>query len=261
MLKLLAILCLLSTPVLAAPHLTFEENFTNFVNSPDGSQGWMTTFPYGPPNSPQARTLASNNEAECYSDSSVGVNPFIAMPHKLTINANPSSGNICNLPYTSGLITTYSLFAQTYGTYEITAKLPKGQGLWPAFWFLPSSNLYTAELDAFEVLGNDPTTLYFTTHGSDINGNWSTNFQTLHVMDLSAAFHVYTLHWGPKNITLSIDHTVVGQAPTPYSMNQPMYMLLNLAVGGVGSWPGPPNVDTLFPAQYIIKNVRVWSNE
>ena len=259
--------CLVGAAVLAAPlsacaaKPAFVDGFNHFVESPDGSRGWMTTYPYGPP---ATRTLPGNNEAECYMDSSVGFNPFADSGGILTIAASPAAGsNFCGLPYNSGLITTYRSFAQLYGVFTIRAKLPAGQGLWPAWWFLPADNSYSSELDAFEVLGSDPSSLYFTLHGCYDSAapdgcGWNSISQKLAVQDTSAAFHVYTMVWSPQTVTLEMDGTQIATAPTPFSMNKPMYMLINLAVGGQGSWPGPPNSQTPFPALMQVDYVRVW---
>ena len=241
---------------MTAPVLVFDDEFKTFVSSPDGSQGWMTSFPYG---GEAARTLSGNNEAEYYSDSSVGENPFSDKNGVLSItasNAAPGS-NPYNLPYDSGIITTYKSFAMTYGLFEVRAELPAGQGLWPAFWLLPADNQYTAEIDVFEQLGNDPSTIYSTTHGST-NGQWSSDFQTLHVADTSAGFHTYAVNWEPKYTTFFVDGHVVARAPTPASANSPMYILLNLAVGGAGSWPGAAAPGSI-PASLKIAWVRAYA--
>ncbi len=263
MLRHLAFAALLSGaagPVLAATTPSFVESFDTFSSSASGSTGtWMTTYPYGPP---ATRTLPGNHEAECYVDPTVGYNPFSDANGILTMRAWPlksGQSNVCGLPYNSGLITTFHSFSQLYGTFVMRAKLPAGQGLWPAWWFLPASNQYTAELDAFEVLGNDPTTLYFTTHGADASGQWTVDSQALKVPDLSAGSHTYRMTWGPKQVVLSLDGTQIASAPTPASMNTPMYMLINLAVGGSGSWPGPPNASTSFPAEMKIDWVRAYT--
>jgi beta-glucanase (GH16 family) len=248
----------LAAPAMAAGRMTFDDEFTTFVSSPDGSAGWMTAYPY---QGEASRTLSGNNEAEYYSDSSVGVNPFSVHNGVLSIVAAPAApgSNPYNLPYTSGLITTFGSFSQLYGIFKVRAKLPAGQGLWPAFWLLPSSDIYTAELDVFEVLGQVPTTLYATTHGST-GGVWSSDSQTLQVSDTSQHFHVYSVDWEPLSTNFSIDGRVIATAPTPASMNTPMYMLLNLAVGGAGSWPGPPNASTRFPATMSIDWARAFTS-
>ncbi len=239
-----------------APVLVFDDEFNKFVSSPDGSQGWMTALPYG---GDAARTLSGNNEAEYYSDSSVGKNPFSDKNGVLSITASPAApgSNPDNLPYDSGIITSFKSFSMTYGLFEVRAELPAGQGLWPAFWMLPASNQYTSELDVFEQLGNDPSTIYSTTHGAT-NGQWGSDFQTLHVADTSTGFHTYGVNWEPKTITFLVDGHVVATAPTPSSMNTPMYMLLNLAVGGAGSWPGAAASSSI-PASMKIDWVRAYA--
>ena len=108
------------------------------------------------------------------------------------------------------------------------------------------------------MLGNDPTTLYATTHGST-KGVWNTDFQTLKVPDTSASFHTYGVDWEPTTTTFYMDGKAIASAPTPGSMNSPMYMLLNLAVGGKGSWPGSPTASTAFPASLKIDYVRAYA--
>ena len=142
--------------------LRFDDEFNSFVSSPTGTQGWMTQ------GGAYWRTLSSNNEAEYYSDSSVGVNPFSDSNGVLTITAAPGS-NPLGLPYKSGIITTEKSFNFEYGLVEVSAKLPAGNGLWPAIWLLPSSLGWPPEIDIMEMLGGDPTTIYVSTHSGATN--------------------------------------------------------------------------------------------
>ena len=217
----------------------------------------MTTYPYG---GEAARTLTGNNEAEFYSDSSVGENPFSLNNGVLTIAATPAAAgsNPYGLPYDSGVITTNGSFSQTYGYFEVNAKLPDEQGLWPAFWMLPSSNVYTSELDVFEQVDNNPTTLVVTTHGST-NGSWGADSQAVTVPNTGTGFNTYGVDWEPTTTTFYVDGVEVATAPTPASMNNPMYMILNLAVGGQGSWPGSPDSSTSFPADMQINWVHAYA--
>ncbi len=229
---------------------TFDDEFNSFASSADGSTGlWRTTLMN------DDRTLGSNGEEEYYSDSSVGVNPFTLGNGVLTIQAAPAAAgsNALNLPYTSGVITTEDSFNQLYGYFEIDAKMPAGQGLWPAFWLLPASGAWPPELDAFEVLGNDPTTLYFSTHSND----QATQGTTLKVANVSSGYNLYGVMWGPQTVELYINNVEVASMPTPADMNVPMYMLANLAVGGY--WPGDPNSSTAFPADMDINYVRAYA--
>ncbi len=236
-----------STINTSALKLTFLDDFNSFSASPDGSTGlWRTTYDWG------NRTLGSNGEQQYYSDSSVGVNPFSISNGVLDIRAAPG-GNPLNLPYNSGAITTEVSFSQLYGYFEIRAELPAGQGLWPAFWLLPADHSWPPELDIFEVLGNSPTTLYFSTHSSV----QATQGTTLTVADVSKGFHTYGVMWGPQEVDLYIDGIETAAMPTPADMNKPMYMLANLAVGGY--WPGSPNASTPFPADMLIDYVHAYA--
>ena len=153
----------------------------------------MTTYTFGGESS---RTLPGNDEAEYYSDNSVGENPFTVSNGVLSIRASlaPPGSNPYGLPYDSGLITTNGSFNQLYGYFEVRAELPAGKGLWPAFWLLPESADYASELDVFEVLGDNPNTVYQTVHdygGSDTAG------QAFTASNTSTAFHTYGVDWEP----------------------------------------------------------------
>ena len=249
----------LGSPARAAS-LTFDEEFTSFVSSPDGSAGWMTSFPG------ENRSLWSNHDGEWYSDSSEEGppydlnNPFSLKNGILTITAQPWNAPD-SLSYTSGIITTYTSFSQLYGIFSIRAKLPAGQGMWPAFWLLPASNQYTSEIDVFEVLGQAPSVAYVSTHGADSSGNWSSNVQPIQTVNTSDGFHVFSVDWGPQTTTFSIDGKTVSTQATPASMNTPMYMLVNLAVGGQWSWPGPPDATTPMPSTMQVAWVRAYATK
>lgn len=236
--------------------MTFDDEFSTFTSSADGSKGWMTKFPYG---GIAARTLPSNNETEYYSDSSVGVNPFTNKDGILTITAAPAHAGETpagsNLTYTSGLMTTYHSFSQLYGYFEVKAQLPSGAGFWPAFWLLPADNTWPPELDVFEQLGG--STIYQSVHTNVGKFNDHTSIVT-NVQTATSEYHVYGVDWEPNYITYYVDGVAVGQLATPADMNKPMYMLLNLAVGGTGSWPGA--ADGVTSAQMKIDYVRAYAS-
>ena len=246
----------MSTPPVATTRMTFDDEFTNFTSSSDGSSGWMTTYPY---QGAAAHTLAGNNEAEYYGDASNGLNPFSLQNGVLSITATAAGpSNSLGLPYNSGVITTAKDFSQTYGYFEVRAEMPSGAGLWPAFWMLPASINYTSELDVFEQLGNAPSTIYSTVHGST-NGVWAANSQAFQVANTATGFHTYGVDWEPATTTYYVDGVAIGSAPTPSSMSDPMFMIINLAVGGNGSWPGAPTGSTLLPASLQIDYVHAYA--
>jgi len=241
-----------NTPVVTKS-MTFDDEFNTLLSSPDGAVGWMTSY-----NQWGLRTYTG--ESEYYTDSSVGVNPFSIQNGILSITAAPTdpSTNINNRPYTSGEINSQHSFAQLYGYFETRADLPAGQGIWPAFWMMPANGSTAAELDIFEVLGNAPSILYTSTH--QVVGGVS-SFTTLsnNVPDTSAGFHTYGVDWEPSTITYFEDGQPISTLPTPPTMNTPMYMLVNLAVGGAESWAKAPDSSTKFPATMQVDYVRAYA--
>ena len=67
------------------------------------------------------------------------------------------------------------------------------------------------------------------------------------------------MDWEPSTITFYEDGKAIASAQTPASMQKPMYMLLNLAVGGNGSWPGAPASSSEFPASMQINWVHAYA--
>jgi beta-glucanase (GH16 family) len=229
--------------------LTFAEEFTEFVWSVDGRRGWRTNFPYG-------RTLASNKEAQYYSDASVGTHPFRLLDGVLEITAAPGQ-NPDGLPYVSGLITTRESFAQRYGHFEMRARLPRGRGLWPAFWLLPADRTWPPEIDVVEMLGHRPDTIHVALHWK-VDGQKGHKGVPVTVGDVTTGFHDYGVSWRADEIRFFFDGRQIAALPTPPDMHKPMFMVANLAVGGPGSWPGPPDANTEFPARMLIDHIRAW---
>jgi beta-glucanase (GH16 family) len=240
-----------TVPPITGMRLTFESHFSSLRTQAFGEKNWMTTGPTG------WRTLQSNREAEYYSDASVGVDPFRVDNGILTITAAPGK-NPADLPYNSGMLTTYRLFSQVYGYFEMRAKLPAGAGLWPAFWLSPADRSWPPEIDIMEQLGNDPATIYVGTHSAVGDPNVGTTMP-IKVSDTSRGFHVYGLDWEKEEIVWYFDGEPIRRLPTPADMHKPMYILINLAVGGAGSWPGPPNEATVFPARFQVEYLRAYS--
>lgn len=208
-----------------------------------------------------------NGELELYQPDNIAVSQGI-----LTLRAEKKRVTAANGKtyfYTSGMISTGPSFSSaydtrfsfTYGYMEMRARIPVGQGLWPAFWSMPTDLSWPPEIDIFEILGKAPHVVQMhyhypgsTTKGSGIGagGSWTGP-------DFSAGWHIYALDWEPDAITWYID----GIARATYTgashiTSKPMYLLANLAVGG--DWPGNPTASTPFPALYQIDYVRVWQH-
>lgn len=156
--------------------------------------------------------------------------------------------------YSSGIITTQGLFDQEYGRFEIRAKMPAGQGLWPAFWLLPTSKNYPLELDVLEFLGHEQDTIHMSHHWRGADGSTQDRTISYSGPDFSKDFHNFSLEWSPDSLIWRIDGIERARA-TEGIPDEPMFLLVNLAVGG--AWPGDPDATTPFPSYYQIDYVRV----
>ncbi|TCM17993.1 beta-glucanase (GH16 family) [Novosphingobium sp. PhB165] len=242
--------------------MTFDDEFNNLSLKSAGGL-WSTSFSY----SGLAKyTLTSNGEKQLYVDpdfkgtssTSLGLNPFNVHNGVLDITAAPvtdaQSNSMWGYDWSSGLLTTHDSFSQLYGYFEVNAKLPAGQGLWPAFWLLPEDGSWPPELDVFEQLGRDPTSLWMSSV-SKATGSTTYTHDVIEVPTATTDFHKYGVLWDKDHLTFYIDGVEVGQEATPADMNKPMYMLLNLAVGG--SWAGAPTAG--MTGTYSIDYVHAYS--
>jgi beta-glucanase (GH16 family) len=167
--------------------------------------------------------------------------------------------------YTSGLVTTGGVdgrsqpgFTFLYGTVEARIKVPKGQGIWPAFWTLtgPIDGRYSderGEIDILELIGQRPERVEMHLHGDDfeVGDSWDSG------VDMSLDFHTYAVDWQPGEIRWMVDGVERFRYGGPEVPSVPMYLLFNVAVGG--HWPGSPDESTEFPATMLVDYVRVYS--
>lgn len=254
-----------SKPALVIPKewsLIFSEDFNTLRLKNDHPEGiWEPHYSYG------QRTNETNNEMQYYVDPRpdrdppefAPFDPFRITNGVLSIRSQPLPdalhGKAQGLGYASGMLTTYQTFAVQYGYAEIRAKIPKGQGLWPAFWLLPDDRSWPPEIDVLEALGDD-TRQYYTTLHSRETGSKSKVMHAFPTPDLSEGFHTYGVKWMRDEIIWYFDGRRMVSVPTPSDMHKPMYLLVNLAIGG--GWAGPPDATTRFPADYQIDYVRVY---
>ncbi|WP_433077406.1 discoidin domain-containing protein [Dactylosporangium sp. CA-052675] len=171
--------------------------------------------------------------------------------------------------YTSGRINTSTSFTTQYGRVEARIKVPKGNGLWPAFWMMGADFLqgrpwpYNGEIDIMEILGKSTTDVYSTLHAPAYNGGGGYG-QKLTTVDLSLDYHVYSVEWDSKHMTFRVDNTVILVANKdtvestrgPWVYDHQFYLILNLAVGG--DFPGPIDASTPFPSRMYVDYVRVY---
>ncbi|TKB19822.1 MAG: glycosyl hydrolase family protein [Mesorhizobium sp.] len=234
-----------------------EFNTLNLHNSQGGT--WDTNFWWGAPN---GSTLTQNNELQWYIDANYAptssVHPFSVNNGVLTITAAQAPADIKplinNYEYTSGLLTTHDSFSQTYGYFEMRADLPEKAGAWPAFWLLPEDGSWPPELDVVEMYGQSPNSLLMTAHTNE-TGTHTKVGSTVNVSD-TAGYHTYGLLWTPEKLVWTYDGVQVAEVATPSDMNKPMYMLVDLAIGGQAGAP-PDHLAT--PAQMKIDYVHAYT--
>ncbi|RYC11833.1 family 16 glycosylhydrolase [Ciceribacter ferrooxidans] len=219
---------------------TFSDDF-NTLSLNDGSGGtWDPKFWWAPE---KGSSLAGNGELQWYInpayEGTSEVNPFSVENGVLTITAEQAPPSIQSeiegYDYTSGMLTTYSSFAQTYGYFEIRADMPDEQGTWPAFWLLPADGSWPPELDVVEMRGQDPNTVHVSVHSNE-TGQRTTTSTAVQVSG-TEGFHNYGVLWTEEEIVWYFDDVAVARADTPADMHDPMYMIVNLAVGGSAGTP------------------------
>jgi beta-glucanase (GH16 family) len=169
--------------------------------------------------------------------------------------------------YTSTRITTKDKEAFQYGRIETRAKLPVGEGLWPAFWML-GQNIdevgwpRCGEIDILEYVGREPGEVFTTLHTAAGHGDNGSSKKTK-FPDIEEGYHTYATEWTEEKIEFFVDgQSVYTFAPEDRSesvwpFDQPFYIILNLAIGG--NFGGPEVDDSIFPQEFIIDYVRVYA--
>lgn len=156
--------------------------------------------------------------------------------------------------YTSGKLSSQGKFEQTYGRFEMRARLPAGKGMWPAFW-LNGAKGWPPEIDVLEMLGHQPNVIYMTNHFRKLLGGIVFKQGVYRGPDYSNDFHTFAMEWEPGEIRWYIDGAERFKSWQGVP-KEPMYIILNSAVGG--NWPGSPDTATVLPQYYDIDYVRVY---
>ncbi|TXL88602.1 discoidin domain-containing protein [Streptomyces sp. IB2014 016-6] len=251
------------------PRLVWGDDFDGAAGARPDASKWRPDPGTGP-----------NNELEYYTDNrnaALDGAGHLVMEARKEVTAgsscprDPLSGST-TCQYTSARMNTGATFQFTYGRVEARIKVPKGNGLWPAFWMMGADFLtgrpwpYNGEIDIVEVLGKDVKTAYSTVHAPAYNGGGGIGapYTLPGNADFSDDFHTWAADWNSRGITysldgrtvFSIDRDQVEQTRGPWIFDHPHYMILNLAVGG--DWPGPTDAGTPFPSRMLVDYVRVY---
>jgi hypothetical protein len=173
----------------------------------------------------------------------------------------------------SGMLLSRTSF--TFGNIRMVAKLPAARGSWADLWLLPESHQWPPEIDVFESMpwGKHQQQLHFGVIVPKGTKGWFGDWTELGT-NPSAEFHEYGLDWTPESLSGLFDGRVLWQHPTPESLKQNMYLIINFAVGG--KWvfnelnvqpidsmspdrlsTGADLIQADYPAEMIIKSISV----
>ena len=190
-------------------------------------------------------------------------------------------------PFTSGKVSTAGNASWTYGRFEMRARLPQGQGTWPAFWMLPEESHYgswplSGEIDIMEAVnlgvecadceaGGENTVVGTLHYGDRPPGNRYTGHNISFPGVLDGEYHTYGVIWERGRFTWTVDGEPYGSLTSSdwftaassdpdAPFDRPFHIILNLAIGG--NWPENTNARGVsedgFPKRMEIDWVRVW---
>jgi len=209
-----------------------------------------------------------NNELQYYTGRPTNVYVASGLLHIVARKEVPKYNGF---DYTSAKLKTQGLFSRKYGRFEFRARLPQGQGYWPALWMMPRDSVYggwaaSGEIDVMENRGSTPTTTGGTIH---YGGSWPNNVYTGNSYvfpggGVATDFHNYMLDWSTNYMKWYVDGVLYQTQtswwsagdPYPAPFDQPFYLIMNLAVGG--NYGGNPDATTVFPGEVQVDYVRVY---
>jgi beta-glucanase (GH16 family) len=232
-------------------HLTFHDDFNEHPLSNGkwtphyaGGAAWPEARYWGGDGSDFKRKTTYNGEQQIYVDpryagrgtTPLGLDPFRVHDGILSIVASRTPPELksvlFNNEYVSGILTTQSSFAQKHGYFEIRSKIPVGDGVWPAFWLLANDGGWPPEIDVMEGRGEEPGAFVMTTHWRHPDtGRIESCPQDFTMPDAARNFHNYGALWQQDRITYFVDRKPVTDIKVPVGFDDPMYMIVNLAMG------------------------------
>lgn len=202
-----------------------------------------------------------NNELQQYTDSPENVR---IEDGRLVIEAKQEG----TTSYSSTRMITQDKQELRFGRIDIRAKLPKGQGIWPAIWML-GANIddvgwpACGEIDIMELLGHEPNKVHGTAHWDQGGHTFQGGDTSKPTGDFNQEFHVFSIIWDETTIRWLIDdeqyYIQSISAPSKSELvNNNFFFIFNVAVGGL--WPGNPDATTKFPQRMIVDYIRVFQD-
>ena len=159
-----------------------------------------------------------NNEQQCYTENTE--NSFVSDGTLKLVALSAEEG--AELPYTSARIISKNKADFKYGRFEIKAKMPYGQGSFPAFWMMPTDETYggwpkSGEIDILETVNlktvNDEGIVENNIHGTLHYGKeWPDNshsgksYSMPDGINPADDFHVYAIEWQEGEIRWYVDN-------------------------------------------------------
>lgn len=219
--------------------LTFAEEF-------DGAE---LNFPKWTPHDPWGHER--NREGQAYVPEAIEVKDGSA---RIVARRQVASYDGRQREFTSGMMTTYGSFAQTYGRFEIRCRAAAGKGVESKFWLMPVPSGDVPSIDVVDVVGSEPAKALFTNRWGDERTERSYS-GSASAPDLSGGFHTIAVEWDEKRITWTVDGKETFQSISGVP-HQAMYLAANLAVGGTTA--KYPDASAVFPAEFDIEYIRVY---
>jgi beta-glucanase (GH16 family) len=234
--------------------LVWSDEF-NYTGLPDNTKWSYDTGHHG----------WGNNELQHYT----AVRPQNARVENGTLVIEAIKEQYQGAAYTSARLVSKNKGDWKYGRIEVKAKLPKGKGLWPAIWMLPTQWKYggwpkSGEIDIMENVGYLPDSIYGTVHTAAFNHGIGTQKGSgVLRKDASDVFHLYAIEWNADKIKFFVDEELYHEfenyktGSDAWPFDQEFHLLLNVAVGG--NWGGKFGIDeSIFPQRLEIDYVRVY---
>jgi beta-glucanase (GH16 family) len=214
-----------------------------------------------------------NNELQFYTNRPENVSLDGSGNLAIVAREDDSGQHACHYEicrYTSARIVTKGKVEFAYGRVEARIKVPRGQGIWPAFWMLGANFPQvrwplSGEIDIMENIGREPRTVHGTVHGPGYSGGDGIGRAYHSDREFADDFHVYAVDWDPDAIRWYVDGELFSTL-TPddlrghdWVFDHDFFIILNVAVGGY--WPGNPDDTTEFPQTMLVDYVRVYQLE
>ena len=212
----------------------------------------------------------ANGEEQHYTD--LEENSFVDTSGNLNIVAIRKNRSDQGLTKSFTSARLNSKFAFTYGRVDVRAKLPKGNGTWPAIWTL-GKNIYEpgafwhsshgttswpdcGEIDIMEHGLGATNHVSSALHTGSSSGN-TENTLGINISDVNSNFHVYSMNWSPDQITFLVDgvgfytYKPSDKNTATWPFDEDQFILLNVAMGGISGAVDPGFTESAMIVDYV----------